>query len=76
MREETRRRAEMKAVAVSEMVFNALRHEMQLAADAELVELAKRLQVPNFPQPRHAPLGFQPPVSKQKLSKVVLKSMR
>ena len=66
----------MKTEAVSEMIFNTLKHEFQRAAEAELPELARRLRVPHFPQPRRAPLGYQPPVSKQKLSKVVLKAMR
>lgn len=66
----------MKFEAVSEMIFNTLRHELNQTAEAELVALAKRLQVPNFPAPRRIPLGYQPPVSKQKLSKMVLKAMR
>lgn len=66
----------MKSGAVSEMIFNTLKHEFQRAAEVELIELAKRLRVPNFPSPRRIPLGYQPPVSKQKLSKDVLRSMR
>ena len=66
----------MKTGAVSEMIFNILRHDLHQAAEAELLALAKRLQVPNLPSPRRIPPGYQPPVSKQKLSKLVLKSMR
>jgi hypothetical protein len=62
----------MKSDAISEMIFNTLKHEFQDASETRLLELARQLQEAQTSKlrrvPREAPGGL-PPISKQKLSK-------
>jgi len=66
----------MKLEVVSEMILNALKHEFQNASETRLLELARQLQEARLAGPRRGSPGNPPPVSKQKLSKTVLRSLR
>ena len=69
----------MKSDAISEIIFNTLKHEFQDASETRLLELAQQLQEAQTSKlrrvPREAPGGL-PPISKQKLSKAVLRSVQ
>ncbi|OGP57269.1 MAG: hypothetical protein A2V67_01075 [Deltaproteobacteria bacterium RBG_13_61_14] len=66
----------MKPEAGSEMIYNVLKHKFNRAANEDLLEAAKKLQVPQGIPPRRASQGLPPSVSKQKLSRQVLRDMR
>lgn len=66
----------MKPDAVSERIYNVLKHNFNRAADPDLLEVARKLQVPQVVPPRRNSKGLIPPVSKQKLSRDVLRAMR
>jgi len=66
----------MKSDAISEIIFNALKHEFHEASETRLLELAGQLQKAREAGPRRGSPGNLPPVSKQKLSKSVLRSLR
>jgi hypothetical protein len=63
----------MKSEAISEMILNTLKHEFHEASETRLLDLARQLQEAQLPKTR---AGVSPPVSKQKLSKSVLRSLR
>jgi hypothetical protein len=69
----------MKSDAISEIIFNTLKHEFQNATETRLLELAEQLQAARTEKLRRSfreARGSLPPVSKQKLSKTVLRSLR
>ena len=66
----------MKPPATSEMVFNVLKHEFPRAGMEGLLQLSEQLQQTVREKSRRFSWAANPDVTKQKLSKTVLKSMR